>query len=391
MKSEKSTSQYIKEHNINQIFHIIRKEKGISRVEIAKRMNLSQTSVGRSVLELLEAGYVTEGENVGNSVGRQRILLHVVPRKALFIGVYLSSRRIDIGLVDIAGNILVQKSYEMEDTAPDYVVEKIKIAIDYILMQIADEELENLVGIGVSVPGTVDYRTGLVMNAPTLHWKAVHLGSLLQSCYPYNIVVDNDVKSFAKAQRFLNSVEDPNEFLVLHLGTGIAMAEMRNGRLMRGRNNVAGEVGHIIINPNGPLCDCGRRGCLQSSISKGSIEKELGMPFKEAVNGYYNGDERCFAVLNRVANDIAIWISNFMNIFDPMEIILTGSMLDEWEELFGMVENRCQRFLWDQLTYGIKIKRAKLRGIESNIVASASNIFYKFVIKDNKNYYDHSL
>ena len=154
MAAGKSTSQYIKEQNINQIFHIIRNEKAISRVEIAKKMGMSQTSVGRSVAELMEAGYVMEGQNVGSSVGRQRIMLHIVPQKILIIGIYLLRERIDAGLMDGAGNILAQESYEIEEESPVYVVERIKIAIDYMLGRIPDDRLENLVGIGVSVPGT---------------------------------------------------------------------------------------------------------------------------------------------------------------------------------------------------------------------------------------------
>lgn len=391
MKSEKSTSQYIKECNINRIFHIIRKENGISRVEIAKKMNLSQTSVGRSVAELIEAGYIMEGENVGNSVGRQRTLLHVVPSKVLGIGIYLQPEKLDAGLVDVAGNILVQKSYKLQGTNTDYVVEQIKIAIDSILNLLPDDKIENLLGIGVSVPGTVNYKTGIVMNAPSFHWRSLNLGNLLKSCYPYHIIVDNDVTSFAKAQRLLNTAEDPNQFLVIHLGNGVAIAEMHDGKLIRGKNNVAGEIGHIITNPNGALCDCGRRGCLQTVISKSSIEKELGIPFHEAVQRYYENDEKCFTVLNRVANDISIWVANLVNIFDPNEIILTGSMLDEWKDLFNIIESRCKRFLWEQLSATVKVTKAKLCGIESNIVASASNVFYKFVIKDQKSYYDYTL
>ena len=391
MGAEKSTSQYIKEQNINRIFHIIRNTKAISRVEIAKKMKLSQTSVGRSVVELMEAGYVMEGENVGSSVGRQRILLHVIPQRILTIGIYLQPDRIDAGLVDVAGNILIQKSNEITETSPVCVVENIKIVIDAILNQISDDMLKNLVGIGVSVPGTVNYKTGIVLQAPSFHWRSLNLGSLLKASYPYQIIVDNDVKSFAKAQRFLNTVDDPNYFLVIHLGNEIALAEMANGKLSRGDNNIAGEIGHIMIDPNGILCDCGRRGCLQTRIGKRSIEKELGIPFKEAVRRYNENDEQCFQVLNRVVNEVAMWVANFVNIFDPKEIILTGSMLDDWDELFEMIVNGSKRFLWEQLPAGIKIKKPRLKGVENNVVAAASNVFYKFVIKNGKNYYDSSL
>lgn len=391
MMAGKSTSQYIKEQNINKIFHIIKNEKAISRVEIAKKMKMSQTSVGRSVGELMEAGYVMEGENVGNSVGRQRIQLHIIPQKVLMIGIFLMRERIDAGLVDAAGNILMQKSYEVEDTSPVYMVERIKIAIDFLLGQIPDNKLQNLIGVGVSVPGIVNYRTGMVIQSPSFHWQSLNLGSLLKACYPYNIIVDNDVKSFAKAQRFLATVDDPEYFLVIHLGNGIALAEMAGGRLTRGENFIAGEIGHIVTDPNGALCDCGRRGCLQTQISKGNIEKELGISFQEAVRRYHENDERCFQVLNRAVNEISMWVANFVTIFDPKEIILTGSMLDEWDELFDMIVNGSKRFLWEQVTTGIKIKRPHLRGVENNIVAAASNVFYKFVIKNGKSYYDYSL
>ena len=391
MVSEKSTSQYIKERNINKIFHIIRAEKAISRVEIAKKMKLSQTSVGRSVAELMENGYVMEGGNIGNRVGRQRILLHVIPQKVMAIGIYLQKDRIDAGIVDISGNVINCNVYTLSDTSPVHVVESIKIAIDTELKQIPDEKLSNLVGIGVSVPGTVNYKTGVVLQSPTFGWRSLNLGSFLKSCYPYHIIVDNDVKAFAKAQRFLNTVEDPNNFLVVHLGTGISLGEMENGKLSRGINNIAGEVGHIILDPNGALCDCGRRGCLQTRIGKAAIERELGVSFTEAVRRYHENDMESFQVMNRVADEIAMWVANFVNIFDPNELILTGSMLDEWEELYELIVSGCKRFLWEQLPAGIRIKRPEIRAEANNIVSSASNVFYKFVIKNGQSCYDYSL
>lgn len=388
MVASKVTSQLIKEQNINNIYQVICSEKAISRVEIAKKLKLSQTSVGRSVAELLDAGYIRVGENIGNSVGRQRTLLHVVPTKVLAIGIFICCDRIDAGLVDISGNILARKSFQLQETTVDYVVEEIKVIIDFLLSQIEDESLTNLVGIGVSVPGTVNYKTGIVIGAPLLHWKSVNMGSILQACYPYNIVVDNSVKSYAKEQRFLNSASNPNEFLVIHLGEDFELAEMLGGKLIRGQNNMAGEIGHILIEPNGALCDCGRRGCLQARINKNYIEKELGKTFSEAVKGYYNNDECCFRVLNRVVNDISMWLANLMNIYDPSEIFLTGSMIDEWDELTDLINKHFKRFLWSQFTDKVKITKSKLRGQEGNIVAAASNIFYKFIIKDLKNYYD---
>lgn len=388
MVSNKVTSQLIKEQNINNIYQVIRSEKAISRVEIAKKLKLSQTSVGRSVSDLLEAGYIRVGENIGNSVGRQRTLLHIVPTKVLSMGLFICNDRIDAGVVDISGNILNQKTFELQNTTVGYVVEEIKVIIDYLLSQVEDESLENLVGIGVSVPGTVNYKTGMIIEAPLLHWKSVNLGGILQACYPYNIVIDNSVKSFAKEQRFLNTASDPNEFLVIHLGADFSLAEMLGGKLIRGHNNMAGEIGHILIEPNGALCDCGRRGCLQTRVNKNYIEKELGKTFAEAVKGYYDGDESCFRVLNRVVNDISMWLANLMNIYDPGEIFLTGSMIDEWDELIDLVSKHFRRFLWSQFTDGVKITKPKLLGREGNVVAAASNIFYKFVIKDMKNYYD---
>ena len=384
-----TNSQQIKENNINEIFQIIKKEKAISRVEIAQKMNLSQTSVGRSVLQLIEAGYVMEGENVGNTVGRQRVLLHVVPKRALAIGVFLSSERIDAGLVDVAGNILLRNTCDPEAADGAGIVEKIRACVDALLAQMEPQDRDHLVGIGVTLPGTINYKSGTVVHSAHFNLHNFNLGSALKANYPYTIVVDSSVCSCVKMQQFTNSAKNAEEFLVVSLGEEISMSLMINGKIARGPNNCAGELGHVIVNPNGALCECGRRGCLQTVISRGSVEKELGMSFQDAVKGYDSGNEKCTDVLNRLVSETALWIVNVMYIFNPMELILTGSMIDDWEPMFDLISAGSRRLMGDYFVHNNVIKRNRLGGEDGNIVSAASNIFYKFKIRNGENYFDY--
>ena len=391
MNVTKTTSQLIKENNVNEIFRIIREEKAISRVEIAQKMQLSQTSVGRSVAEMVNAGYVVEGENVGNSVGRQRRLLHIAARRALAIGVYLKKGWIHAGLVDVNGTVLAEKSCAFTSADQTDVMAHVNSAIDALLHEMTDRDLTNLVGIGVTVVGaSVNYKEGIILHAEALGWHSFNLGSRLKAVYPYTIIVDTDVNSEAKAQKFLNTVADPDEFLVVHLGTGISLSQMINGNFARGYRNCAGEMGHVIVDPNGAPCECGRRGCLNTVIGRNGIEKQLGMPFSEAIKKYHENDRACSDILNRSVNRISIWLANLIHLYDPREVVLTGSMIDEWDEMFDMVVSSCRRYMGSYFAYDSGIKRPKLRGTENSIVVAASNIFYKFTIKDNENYYDYS-
>ncbi len=391
MYRTKTTSQLIKEKNINEIFQIIRDEKAISRVEIAKKMKLSQTSVGRSVSELMDAGYVVEGENVGNSVGRQRIQLRIVPDRALALGIYLQRQSIDAGLVDVNGNLIRKSSFMFAETKQTDIVENVSEVIDSILSSLSDQILSHLVGIGITIPGaSINYREGIILHSEELGVASFHLGSRLQAVYPYTIIIDTDVNSEAKAQKFLNSVENPDEFIVIHLGTGISLAQTINGKIARGAHNCSGELGHIITETNGVLCECGRRGCLQTVIGRRGIEKQLGISFSDAVKRYHENDRDCQYLLNRAVHQISVWLANMIHLYDPREVILTGSMIDEWEEMFDMIVRNAKRYTGNYFTYDYSVKRPLLRGIDNHIVVAASNIFYKFSIKNNENYYDFS-
>ena len=383
------TSREIKEKNINEIFQIIRKEKEISRVEIAKKMNMSQTSVGRLVSELIEASYIIEVGNIGGSIGRQRIRLQVVPESALALGVFLTPFCVETGLVDVTGKIIVKKKIQnFPLKKPTDIIEVIKKGVNSIVEELSEQNLLHLVGVGITLPGTVDYRTGMILKSSLLGVHNFPMGNLLEMQLPYRIVIDNAVSSCAKMQRFIGNVLDSDEFMVMNLGDEISMSQMINGKIARGKDYCFGELGHVIVSPNGELCECGRRGCLQTVIGKRSVENELSRSFSEAVKDFKTGDIQCEDVLKRLIAEISRWIANIIYIFDPGELILTGTMLDEWEEMFDLIATTSMRLLGNYLEHKVVIRRNELYGAENDIVTAASNIFYKFQIKEGRNDYD---
>lgn len=376
------------------IYNAIRFGREISRIDIAKQLGLSQTCVGSYVVDLVNRGYVEEmeAEPETSKVGRQKILLKIIPEKILAIAVHINdARKVEVALVDVAGKILMQSTHESPNSAYLEMIETIKRAIDEILFKVDDKVRGNIMGIGVSVPGPVDYPDGVVIRFSSLDWDNVPLRRMLQSCYPFTVIVDNDIKAAAKHMRVYGAMDDKSDYVIFSLGEGVGTAQMIDGRISRGKTNLTGEIGHMAVDLNGPLCNCGRRGCLQALINRSHIEKMLNMRFMDAVKAYRAGSEYVSAKLDVVLNNIAMWVANIANMYDPSVLFLMGDMLDEWDELFDIICVRYKRFMWSTVAAEMQIARCERRGEGMDVLSAAANIFYKIYFTDTEVYYNSAL
>lgn len=200
-------------------------------------------------------------------------------------------------------------------------------------------------GIGLALPGLTDVDRGLLIFAPYSGWRHIPFRDLLTKEFQLPVYVENDVKACAIAEKQFGNCQVRRNFIWVTLSNGIGAALFIEGRLYRGAQGFAGEVGHIVVAPRGPRCGCGQRGCLEAVASAAAIARQVRrrMPSepnfarlfaasdnREIVSRVFTyaraGEVECVAILKRAAAYIGIALASAVNLFNPEAIIFGGGM-----------------------------------------------------------------
>lgn len=234
----------------------------VSRAELATITGLSRSTVTEIVQDLLEAGMLEELPVAYDEQrrGRPSIRLSLSARYGYFIGVGLSEVRSTMMLRDLCGHTLAVCDLGPM-TTPEAVAAQIRIAMKQMLRQ-RHLKVEEILGLGLAVPGMVDPLRGQCRFSAALGWRDVPLVELVRAAVQRPVCASNDADAVAVGQRFCGTARELKNFACIVLGRTIGGAHCIDGRLYRGHAGCAGEIGHMTIDPQGARCRCGKRGCL---------------------------------------------------------------------------------------------------------------------------------
>ncbi|WP_312469652.1 ROK family transcriptional regulator [Neobacillus sp.] len=378
---EKQDQLLMKKQNKNLVLEIIRNQSPISRMEIAKVIGMSPTSITRIVNELHIQGYVRETELVTSGVGRKAALLDVCDDVLYTIGIELDKLIIKIGIVNYVGEIVAWESVERE-AFEDYneTLDKVNLNLK-VLIDINRIPTEKIIGIAVGLPGLIDYKKGVVMVSDQLKWKNVNLADDLKQLTQFDVIVDNELKMKIVAENFKGMTKDSRNAVLVGIGSGIGSAIILNGEIYRGETNNAGEIGHTVIDPTGNVCHCGKVGCLATYISEGAIltdsrkVKEIGS-IDDVFDSYRNGESWAINILDRTSTYIALAISNILCLYNPEVIILSGNTIEKLPEIKEVIEQKCELYIWEPIKESVKIVYSQLsdRGVVLGAAIQAQNL-----------------
>lgn len=266
------------------------------------------------------------------------------------IGVDLGGTKINVLLVDEKGNILARDKRPTEtEKGKDQVIEKIKDMILKVLEE-AKLGLGDIEGIGIGFPGIVDKERSVAIYAPNLgeEWKQeVPLGEILSNFFDLPIEIENDVNLIAWAEWLVGAGKGTRTMLSIAIGTGIGSGIILDGKIWRGAHGIAGEFGHTTVLPDGPLCGCGNRGCIEAIASGSGIEryaKNILSQYPESIiwkicNGDLNKvsvktileaaekkDPLALHIFNHAGYYLGIALANYVHIIDPERIVIGGGV-----------------------------------------------------------------
>jgi len=344
---QKATRQYTKEHNRNLVLKTIFEHDSISRAEIARVTKLTRTTVSDIVTDLMAEGLVSEigvGESIG---GKSPILLGLIEDSRYLIGLDLAHNQFRGAIVNLRGKIraLVTQPVNSKDG-------EAALALVYdILDRLIKSASLPLVGIGIGTPGLVNINEGLVVNAVNLDWKDLPLARLMEERYHLPVSILNDSQAAAMGE-YTYGLDRPAEsnLIVINARHGIGAGIIIQGQLFHGDGGGAGEIGHVVVVPEGGLlCRCGNRGCLETVASAQALVKQVQGLIPEASNStspttinldtirkaFITGDMPIRQAVLQTGNYLGMAISNLVGTLNIRHIVLTGDMTcfgDPWLE-----------------------------------------------------------
>jgi glucokinase-like ROK family protein len=351
---------FIRKLNTAVVLDIMRRSAPLSRAELAARTGLNRSTVSLIVNNLIEEGFVQETELQSPKIGRPGMLLVLNPKGGFAVGVEIGVDFISVILTDFIANVQWRRRVS-SDPAGDQICildrasELTQEAIDVGL----EQGLRSL-GIGVGVPGLVDLRQGKLVFAPNLHWNNVPLRLMWSQRFNLPIFVENEANAAALGEYYFGAARGTVNFIYLSAGIGLGGGVLIDGKLFRGSNGYAGEVGHMTVDPDGDLCGCGKRGCWETKVGPRAVLSRVRKTLANGVPSFLNdlvggdldritidlvvqaarlGDSVALEALQKVGEYLGVGVVNLINIFNPELIVLGGALSLASEFLLPTIED----------------------------------------------------
>jgi len=333
------------------ILHAVRDGGELPRVDLARRTGLSQATVTSITAELLEEGLLLEKQAGISAGGRKPVPLALNPQGAYTVGVHLSVDQIRVVLMDLQATILNSHSVDLdpEDLRLDTIIKLLLESVQACLWQ-ADFSRRQISGIGVAIPGLIDSRTGFVHYVPNYGWQRVELAGMLRDSLGISTYVENSANTLVIYEQWFGVGRGSDNVLLITTEHGIGMGMVLDGKMYRGNRGIAGEFGHMTVDTKGPLCRCGRIGCLEAICGNNAIIRDAAdaaregrwqvrgtesLSIEKVLAAALQGEPALVDIYQRVGRALGTGINNMYTVFDPERMIITGKGVLAGELLFG--------------------------------------------------------
>jgi glucokinase len=308
------------------------------------------------------------------------------------VGVDMGGTKILAGVFDTGFNCLARMKISTKpERGAEGVIERVARCVRDAVDE-CDLSLKQIRGIGIGAPGAVDTEEGRVIFAPNLEWKDVPLKKALEKQLEVPVFVNNDCKLHTLGVYEAELKAKPKHLIGIFLGTGIGAGLILDGKLYTGFNGSAGEIGHMVIDVNGPECGCGNRGCfealasrraifrnIQTAVKKGQetlLVEMLGKDLADLRSGdlrkaIRRGDKFVEKVIEQAAEYTGIAVGNLINMFNPEVIVLGGGIIEQLEhEMISIIEKVAKAHALPGTAKGIEIMATRL-GDDAGITGGA--------------------
>jgi N-acetylglucosamine repressor len=330
----KATLRETREHNERLVLATIYDAGRISRADVARATGLTRTTVSDVTEGLIAAGLCREVGRGPSTGGKAPILLEVPEMARLLVGVDLGDRVFSAATVNLRGEIIDRVDVSSEDADGEAALELALEVIGGVLTAANGPML----GIGIGAPGLIDRSSGVVIQAVKRDWRNLRLGPIVSDRFGLPVQVANDSQAAGLAEHVFGTVRGLN-LVTVKVGQGIGAGLVLNGELFEGDGFGAGEIGHLVVDPAGDLCRCGRRGCLETVASTRAVLQmlaaRLGHPVSldGALDLFRSGDVETRDLVVRAGRSLGAALAAVVGLLHVRRFVLAGTMTafgDTW-------------------------------------------------------------
>ena len=307
----------------------------------------------------------------------------------LIIGVDIGGTSVKIGLINHDGEIVYKWEIPTnKDNQGRGIVDDIWNSITETLSK--QNIASDIIGIGVGAPGFVNRKTGIVEEAVNIGWKNFELRDAFHKLSHLPVFIENDANLAALAENWQGSGEQSKDVMFITLGTGVGGGIIVNGEIMNGVNGTAAELGHILVDPNGSPCNCGRTGCLETIASAtgivrqamdevtdnpngalASFYKQQGkLEAKDVFNLAQEGDMASENIIDKTMDVLGLAIANTAVIINPSQIIIGGGVSKAGEQLLSKINRSFKKYALPRISECCELRLAEL-GNDAGIIGAA--------------------
>lgn len=354
-----------------------------SRVELSRLSGLKQATITNIINDFIKIGLVSEIGSKNGSKGRRSIAISLNSDNYKFIGVRLTRKYISVGLFDITGKSHLIREYKFDVTdGVDNTLKIIETSVNNILNEYSNE---NIIAIGISLPGPFIRTTGIITVNEFPGWEQVLVEDYFNNIFHIPVFLEHDAKAGVMACWYMNKYNNVNKTLAYVIaGHGIGVGVIVDGKLLRGSTGTFGEIGHTSIDFNGPLCACGSRGCLENYCSTIALSRriknalELGVKsslsidftFSDIVEAYKNKDDLTVKEVNKNIEYFSVGIVNLVNMVNPDVIIIGDEMVNFGDDFLNILKSNVSKKIIPDLYNNLDIRLGNFADDEVLIGAS---------------------
>jgi predicted NBD/HSP70 family sugar kinase len=353
--------QLLKAINRTSILNVIKTHGPIARADIADFTGLSPATVTGLTAELIDDGLIVEKQEGASRGGRPPILLALDSGGTYVVGIKLAEEHAALALTNLNSDIVAKDTIQLADREPEPISDQLSAGVRGLL-RAADVPPGRLLGVGVGVAGIVDSAAGICRVSPHNGWREVPFARLLEERLDCLVYLDNNVNSLTLMEQLYGAGQRARDFLVVTIGRGVGLGIVAKGQVYRGAHGGGGELGHIVIDPDGFLCNCGNRGCLETFIAEPWLLR------RAALNGLQVATPEdllaaaqanhpvALEVIRNAGRLLGLTLANLVNLFNPELIIVSGEGIRMGECLFDPMRQAMRQHMFAQLAEGAQVK-----------------------------------
>ncbi len=337
--AELASSEVARDINRDVVLELIRTKQPVSRADLSRSSGLQPSTISSIAEQLIEEKWITEGAAAKRPRGRRPTLLSLNADMVILVADIRPTQAI-VAVVDLNGRFLTRETLPLVSD-PERGVSNLIAAMKRLRAMFADKSFE---GSGLSLPGRVDPVKQRLILSPNLPWSSYDIKRAVEKAIPLQVEMDNAANACLLSELWFGRMDGVRDAVLVTISEGVGTAILANGQLVTGRSGLAGEFGHVPLDPAGPKCSCGRFGCWEVyASSRAAINyyvearPDAARPsIPELLNMAEDNDEAAIAALNKQASYLGKGLRNITTALSPEVILLTGGLTSSWAR-FGPV------------------------------------------------------